>query len=61
MFQPTLSHRRLVIHGHRGGFHPDNTLKAFQLAMDNKLEAIELDVWLTKDGVPVVLPGGDDG
>jgi len=29
MFQPTTSQRKLVIQGHRGGFHPDNTLKAF--------------------------------
>jgi glycerophosphoryl diester phosphodiesterase len=33
-----------VIHGHRGGFKPDNTLKGFQKAIEHGLEAIEIDV-----------------
>lgn len=43
--------------GHRGasGYAPENTLEAFQLAIDMKADGIELDVQLTKDGEPVVI------
>ncbi|CDW73445.1 glycerophosphoryl diester phosphodiesterase [Stylonychia lemnae] len=51
----------MQIQGHRGGFKPDNILPTFQKSLDNNLEAIELDVWLTKDGLIVVCHGGDDG
>jgi glycerophosphoryl diester phosphodiesterase len=36
--------RKMCIHSHRGGFSPDNTLKAFGLAIEHNYEAIELDV-----------------
>ncbi len=34
---------------------PENTLAAFQLAMDTGADVIELDVTLTKDGIPIVI------
>lgn len=43
---------------HRGfsGFAPENTLSAFKLALSNQsVRSIELDVQLSKDGVPVVI------
>ncbi|WP_274363414.1 glycerophosphodiester phosphodiesterase [Paenibacillus thermotolerans] len=43
---------------HRGwsGKAPENTMAAFRLALsDSKIAGIELDVQLTKDGVPVVI------
>lgn len=42
---------------HRGskGTHPENTLPAFQEAIDVKADGIELDVQLTKDGELVVI------
>jgi glycerophosphoryl diester phosphodiesterase len=45
----------LVI-AHRGAsaYAPENTLAAFNLAFDMGADGIELDVELTKDGVPVV-------
>jgi len=48
--------RRLVI-GHRGaaGAAPENTLTGFALALEQGADALELDVQLTADGVPVVL------
>jgi glycerophosphoryl diester phosphodiesterase len=48
--------RRLVI-GHRGtrGEAPENTLPGFLLAREQGADALELDVQLTGDGVPVVL------
>lgn len=45
----------LVI-AHRGASaeKPENTLAAFQRALDLQVDGIELDVQLTRDGVPVV-------
>lgn len=42
---------------HRGasGYAPENTLPAFQLAIDMKADSIELDIQLTRDHVPVVI------
>ena len=44
------------IHGHRGarGLWPENTLPAFERALALGVDAVELDVGLTRDGVPVV-------
>src|SRR6188508_1008743 len=42
---------------HRGGAHeaPENTLAAFKLGFEQKADAGELDVYLTKDGKAVVI------
>lgn len=42
---------------HRGasGYAPENTMPAFELAIEMKADYIELDVHLTKDQVPVVI------
>jgi len=40
---------------------PENTLKAFRRAIELEMDGIELDVWLTKDQVPVVVHGKDEG
>jgi glycerophosphoryl diester phosphodiesterase len=42
---------------HRGasGYAPENTLPAFELAVQQGADAFELDVRLTKDGAPVVV------
>jgi glycerophosphoryl diester phosphodiesterase len=54
---------QMKIEGHRGAgyLEPENSIKAFKRAIELGLESVEYDVWLTKDGVPVVihgLPGG---
>lgn len=43
--------RKIVICGHRGaGVHaPPNSLEACKWSIENKLDLIEIDVWLTKD------------
>ncbi|MDX5474309.1 MAG: glycerophosphodiester phosphodiesterase [Bacillaceae bacterium] len=45
------------IFGHRGsaGTHPENTMISFQQAFKDGADGIELDVQLSKDGVPVVI------
>jgi len=49
--------------GHRGAglLEPENTLKSFQRGIDLDLDAIELDVWLSADGVPIIVHGTDEG
>lgn len=45
-----------IVIAHRGasGYAPENTMAAFQKAFEMKAEFIELDVMLSKDGVPVL-------
>lgn len=45
-----------VIIAHRGAsaYYPENTMAAFREAVDMKAEMIELDVLMSKDGVPIV-------
>jgi glycerophosphoryl diester phosphodiesterase len=47
--------RPIIAHRGASGSAPENTLAAFRLALQQGADAIELDVRLTGDGVPVVL------
>ena len=49
--------RSMKIWAHRGasGHAPENTLAAFELAEELGADGIELDVQLTRDGIPVVI------
>src|ERR1051326_5111070 len=49
--------RSFCVVAHRGdcAHAPENTLPAFELAVQKKADAIETDVRLTKDGVAVLL------
>ncbi|MBI1860636.1 MAG: hypothetical protein HYR96_06940 [Deltaproteobacteria bacterium] len=48
--------KRVLVHGHRGsrGTHPENTLPAFEEAIEAGAEVLELDLQLSKDGVPII-------
>ncbi len=48
--------RAMAVHGHRGarGLLPENTIPAFERAIELGVDALELDVVMTRDGVPVV-------
>ena len=47
---------------HRGGnWSADNSMSNFKSSLENKVEGVETDVWLSKDGVPMITHGGDDG
>jgi glycerophosphoryl diester phosphodiesterase len=50
-----------LIIGHRGASRhaPENTLAAFQMAIDAGADGIEIDVRLARDGVPVVIHDAD--
>lgn len=45
-----------VVIAHRGasGYAPENTMPAMELAYDMKAEMIEVDVMLSRDGIPVL-------
>ena len=53
--------KRIVVEGHRGyaAKYPENTLVSFAAAMDLGVDAIEFDVWLTTDKVPVLMHDGN--
>ncbi len=49
-----------IAFAHRGAraHAPENTIAAFQLALDKGATGLESDVWLTADGVPVLVHDG---
>lgn len=55
-FRPKSILKPLII-AHRGAstYAPENTIAAFQVAFELGADGIELDVTLTRDGVPVVI------
>lgn len=48
--------KTILVHGHRGAraWRPENTIPAFQFAIDNGVDVLELDLAVTKDNVLVV-------
>ena len=42
---------KIAVFAHRGasGYAPENTLEAFQLAVDQQADGVELDVHLSRD------------
>ena len=53
--------KKIYTEGHRGmcAFYPENTLLSFEKAMEAGLDAIEFDVWLSSDKVPVLMHDGN--
>ncbi len=51
-----LAANRLEVHGHRGAraMRPENTIPAFEYAIAQGVDVLELDMGVTKDGVVVV-------
>lgn len=55
-----INNKALII-GHRGHFYEvENSLNAFKKAISDKLYGVELDIWLTKDNIPVVIHTDSD-
>src|ERR1700742_3176702 len=54
--QKPVSPSSIKVHGHRGAraMRPENTLPAFEYAIAQGVDALELDMAVTKDGVLVV-------
>jgi glycerophosphoryl diester phosphodiesterase len=51
----TFAHRGAKAHA------PENTVAAFRLALEMGASGLESDVWLTRDGVPVLVHDGEIG
>ncbi len=53
--------KSIIVEGHRGycAKYPENTMLSFEKAMELGVDAIEFDVWLTADKVPVLLHDGN--
>jgi len=49
------------VEGHRGAcaLYPENTLLSFEKAIEMGVDAVEFDVWLSKDKVPVLMHDGN--
>jgi len=62
-FSPIKKKGGMKFEGHRGAglLEPENSLKAFQRGIDLDLDGIELDVWVSADGVPIIVHGTDEG
>jgi glycerophosphoryl diester phosphodiesterase len=48
--------RKILVHGHRGAraMRPENTIPAFEYAIDAGVDALEMDMAVTKDNVIVI-------
>ncbi|MBR5519193.1 MAG: glycerophosphodiester phosphodiesterase [Clostridia bacterium] len=53
--------QNILVEGHRGyaAAYPENTMISFAAAMELGVDAIEFDVWLTADKVPVLIHDGN--
>jgi len=52
--------KQIFVEGHRGfcALYPENTLLSFEKAIELGVDAVEFDVWLSKDKVPVIMHDG---
>ena len=53
--------KNIIVEGHRGycAKYPENTLISFEAALELGVDAIEFDIWLTSDKVPVLMHDGN--
>ena len=53
--------KKVLVEGHRGfcALYPENTLLSFEKAIELGVDAIEFDVWLSSDKVPVLMHDGN--
>ncbi len=53
--------KKIITEGHRGysAKYPENTLISYAAAMELGVDAVEFDVWLTRDKVPVLMHDGN--
>ncbi len=53
--------KNIIIEGHRGyrAKYPENTLLSFEKALELGVDAMEFDIWLTSDKVPMLMHDGN--
>ena len=62
LIRDELNKHKMVVMAHRGGnWGADNSLNNFRKGLEAGIEGVETDIWLSKDGVPMVMHGGSDG
>ena len=52
--------RKIIVEAHRGysAKYPENTLISFEAALELGVDAVEFDIWLSKDKIPVIVHDG---
>lgn len=52
--------KNIYVEGHRGccALYPENTLLSFEKAIEMGVDAVEFDIWLSSDKVPVLMHDG---
>lgn len=52
---------KIYVEGHRGAcaLYPENTLLSFEKAMELGVDAVEFDIWLSSDKIPVLMHEGN--
>lgn len=53
--------QNIYIEGHRGAcaLYPENTMLSYEKAIEMGVDAIEFDIWLSKDKVPILMHDGN--
>lgn len=53
--------KQICVEGHRGyaAKYPENTMISFRAAMELGVDAVEFDVWLSKEKTPVIIHDGN--
>lgn len=53
--------KNVLVEGHRGfcAKYPENTMLSYERAIESGVDAIEFDIWLSKDKVPVLMHDGN--
>ena len=56
-----MSEKNIIVEGHRGfcAVYPENTLLSFRKAIELGVDAVEFDIWLSSDKVPVLMHDGN--
>lgn len=51
---------KVIVEGHRGfcAEYPENTLLSYEKAIELGVDAFEFDIWLSSDGIPVLMHDG---
>ena len=52
---------KVIAHRGASGQAPENTLSAFKLAEKQQVDAIEMDIHLSKEGIPIIIHDGNFG
>ena len=54
---------KTMVWAHKGGpfWGPENSMKVFRQSKEHKVDAVEADIGMSKDGVPMIMHGSNIG